>query len=261
MEKIADNKLIELIEPYENFGVGVHSINISNLNEREETAKRIFQTGLKLGNYNSINGNVLAIGIVGIDNEMISQRLLNWNFGAKEHPTNVIVLYPSIVENSKGEKIYLGYTHPIQGYDQDTKRSIMDIVCRNLEYIPKEFIFGYYVDRDSKWGEVNEDEHPNYDVDLNPNFCNGTLINDELFNLMKKSLEDTPFLKNISDACLESLENLDITYFENAIMRIKQFLENFGSEIPESDYILYENIYKDLSGRINNLLKEDSFKK
>ena len=147
----------------------------------------------------------------------------------------------------------------------------MDIVCADLDYIPKEFIFGYYVDSDDKWKDTYFDktylpgekhEHIYYDLVRNPNFCNGELVNDELFDLIKKILEEKEF-KSYSDACVKSIENLDITYFEEEFMRNRiYFGQHFGwVGMSESYRDLLEDIHKDLVIRINCLPNENSLKK
>ena len=139
MEKVIDTDLISLIDKDEfaGYGVGIHSIGedrgvSSQVRSKDEIARSIMEEGLKLGDgYGSINGNVIAIGILQENNERIDRLLKNWKWGNGKQ-TNVLVLYPPIVQNSNGERLYLGYTKDPGGFDQDTSRSCMDIACCKL---------------------------------------------------------------------------------------------------------------------------------
>lgn len=115
-------------------------------------------------NYSSINGNVFAIGVVKENNDSINEYLENYIWGDGQQ-TNVIVMYPPIIQNSNGEQMYLGYTYNLVKYSQDQPRSLMDIVCSNLGYILKGFIMGYYIDTQNRYGKKVPGEHITYDFE------------------------------------------------------------------------------------------------
>ena len=136
MEQIISSQLFEKIKPFKNFGIGLHGISSLHTEGKSETevARLIMEQGLKLGNsYGSINGNVTSVGISGIDDANITDKLQNYCWGSKQ--ANIIVAYPAIIENSKGEKLYLGYTKsPTNCYDQNRQCSLMDQACSSLGY-------------------------------------------------------------------------------------------------------------------------------
>ena len=252
MEKLLDTQLFDLIKQYNDFGVGLHGIRNEN-GLHTKTAMEIFESCLKLGpSYGSINGNVREIGIIDRDNPKIDFSLQNYLWG--EYQNNIIVLYPSYIENDKGEKLYLGYTESQeQGYDQDTKRSLMDVVCSELGYIPKEFIFGYYIDKEYSYGNIHYGEHITYDFIKNPNFCNGYIVSNELFDLIKDKLIESRCI-DISRVCMESLEKLDIEPLDNYIRNESESI--FYGPVEK----LYERIYNDVKERIERKKKlNDSF--
>ncbi len=252
MEKLLDTQLFDLIKQYNDFGVGLHGIRNEN-GLHQKIAMEIFRSYLKLGgSYRSINGNVEEIGIVGRDDSSINSALHGYVWG--EYQNNIIVLYPPYIENDKGEKLYLGYTEsPKAGYDQDTPRSLMDIVCSSLGYIPKEFILGYYIDKEHKLGDDKLKENITYDFIRNPNFCNGYKVNNELFDLIKNSIIKEFGLINFAKACMESLEKLDMTPLEN-------YCSNSINKIVFSDLRegLDEKIYNDVKERIERKKKLNS---
>ncbi|MBR1540018.1 MAG: hypothetical protein IJ629_02410 [Clostridia bacterium] len=247
MEKIIDIDLIQKIEHLKEFGIGLHGIGSGRAGEKKqlEIAELILSNGLKLGtNYGSINGNVRPIGIVGVDNKQLQSSLSDYAWGSGKQ-TNVLVAYPCIVENSSGEKLFLGYTSPPPyGYDQNTHRSLMDIVCSSLGYIPKEFICGYYTDSEGKYGNVSPDEHITYDYTANPNFCNGRKISDQLFEEIKHRLAH---YQDLSKACAESLDTLDIDKLVPVIKQKLSILKRFKFQ-TEIDF--FKTIYQDVASRI-----------
>ncbi len=262
MEKVIDTDLISLIDKDEfaGYGVGIHSIGedrgvSSQVRSKDEIARSIMEEGLKLGDgYGSINGNVIAIGILQENNERIDRLLKNWKWGNGKQ-TNVLVLYPPIVQNSNGERLYLGYTKDPGGFDQDTSRSCMDIACCKLGYVPKEFILGYYADTEKKYEKITRDEHITYDFEQNPNFCGSYKISDELYNKLSHALRN---YKDLSVECAKAIDTKDISKVEERILQEKKMCNLFGLE---KQVKMLECIFEDVQARIERKLQQDKSKK
>ena len=246
MEKIIDTNLIRKLEQYKGFGIGLHGIGAdrTKLNSVEETARAIMQDGLKLGNrYRSINGNVYSTGIVGKNDNEISRKLINYSWGTGNQ-TNIIVAYPGVIENSHGEKLYLGYTDSSRGYNKDTECSFMDKACAKLGYIPCEFILGYYTDSEGKYGYSQEGEHITYDFEENPNFCRSTIVSDELFRKMGDALH---YSKPLSVACAKAVDTSDVSEVAKLMQSDLSLAKAFNSR----DTIKFlKAVFKDISDRI-----------
>ncbi len=264
MEKIIDNELISLIDKDEfaGFGVGLHGIGedrgySEKGKSKLEIARGITEKGIKLGHgYSSINGNVFAIGILKKDNENIANSLWNYNWG-EGMQTNVLVVYPPIVQNSNGERLYLGYTNAMSGGSiQDTPCSFMDEACSNLGYVPKEFILGYYMDTERKYGEISENEHITYDFERNPNFCGSCQISDELYNELFNSLR--PEFQQLSVACASAIDKSDISSIEKMIEYYKKDFNNWGLT---KDVKMLESILEDIRARIERKIQQDKSQK
>ena len=223
MAIVRDDKLLEYIKTFdiEGYGVAIHGVRNDNGENQIEICNSICQNGLKLGNsYGSINGNAFGMGKAPQDDLKIEETLSNYSWG---HPqVNVILSYPPVIENSRGEKLYIVYTpYPKVGYDQNTTCSFMDIACSSLGYIPKEFILGYYIDKDDKYGHIERGEHIDYEFTANEHF---NKINDELFDKMKEAMG---IYANLSTAYAEG----DVDKINNQREMFRRFgLENFIKE-------------------------------
>lgn len=216
-----------------------------------DVAEEIMKTGLKIGeSYGSINGNVYSLGIIGEDDKNIKQNIENYIWSSKPQ-TNVLVVYPPIIENSNGERIFLGCTKNPGKYDQDTTCSFMDQVCSKLGYIPNEFILGYYVDKEEKYGIKNEDESIDYQFERNQYFCNSDKVNDELFELMSKNIDEND--KSVNEACVCAIDNMDIEPLKKEINSRNALCKLLGMKKKLKFYDMITDNVKEVLDRKNTL--------
>lgn len=252
MEKVINADLMRRLDQYKGFGIGLHGVGTerTKLATVEDTLDAIMQNGLKLGSgYGSINGNVFSAGVVGKNDDEISRKLTDYAWGSGKQ-TNVIVAYPAVIENQYGEKLYLGFTESPKGYDQDTKCSMMDVACAELGYIPKEFILGYYIDSDNRYGRMNPGEEVTYDFEENPDFCKGSLVSDELFRKMGDALR---YSKQLSTACAKAIDTSDVTEVAGIMKSELRFAKLFNT----TDTIEFmRRTFKDVSDRIMDKERE-----
>ena len=123
--------------------------------------------------------------------EELNYYLLNYRHGTDSDGYNVIIKTLDIIENSKGEKLYLGnpYTGRIEE-DFASQRTqyniptILDMACSGLHRIPAEFIYGYAKPNFEKT-KAEITKNPNYYLNLKYN--NEERI-DRLFDDIKDSL-------------------------------------------------------------------------
>lgn len=253
MEKVIDSDLILKLKKYKNFGIGLHGIDPSRTNGNgiELTANLIMKEGLKLGSgYGSLNGNVASVGIIGKDDDArISDRLSNYAWAGSVQ-NNIIVAYPGIIENSRGDKLYLGFTQSPRGYDQDTQCSFMDKACAKLGYVPNEFILGHYTDTERKYGNCKPGEHIVYDYEENPEFCKGTRVSDELFEKMGTALGHDRALSEVS---AKAIDTGDITDFVSKISLDLRIAKTFKFD---SMIKFLKLVYTDVSQRVIDNLRE-----
>lgn len=119
MANVRDDYLLDYIKTFDidNYGIAIHGVKSNNIDSQVDICKKICQSGLKLGDgYGSINGNAIGVGKVSVDDDKINYELQYYSWGLPQ--VNVVIAYPSIIENSMGEKLYLGFTpNPENGYD------------------------------------------------------------------------------------------------------------------------------------------------
>jgi len=242
-KEVSLKELSELLQTTKNtrFGVGVHSagLNLEGSSDREKIAEIILEEGIKLGHgYQSILGNVQSLGrnfdisSSGILNFILDDIEKRAGIEHNDAECKVIVAVPTILEdskeNSQSSKIALGF--PDRSIHSGSKAydvtSFIDIACKNMGVIPKEFILGYLKDNKDK-------------IIMNQDFY--AFLDDkkqkELFDRISSFME--PFSK-INNMILEQgSQNKD---------RIVAMLEMSGFQNPEKfvNSILEEN------DRINN---------
>jgi hypothetical protein len=233
MANVRDDKLLDYVRTLDidGYGIAIHGVRYNEGENQIDICNKICQTGLILGHcYGSINGNAIGVGKLSFDDDKIDKELQNYAWSIPQ--VNVIIAYPSVIENSKGEKLYLGFTpNPKHGYDQDTMCSFMDVLCSSLGYIPKEFILGYYVDKDNKYGKIYEGEHIDYEFTLSEHF---NKIDDNLFEEFKNAMGA---LSKLSKAYAEK-DYATIERFRNSIFGgklYKTLLDNSDKDILESN--------------------------
>ncbi len=173
----------------EQLGIGLHGIFNGSLNEKRETAQKIFESGLTIQHgWKSILSTVVSLG--NKETQTISNDIANYRYGNGEQ-CNVIIVSPMYLRNSAGEKIFVGFPpRSIKtAAGQYTSQCIFDQICSKLGKIPSEFIYGYY---DEKSMEITR----------NPNYYLGMPIEkqDELFEKMQNAM--TEFTKGISEAVI-----------------------------------------------------------
>ena len=127
------------------YGIGIHGIYDG---DKLAKAKNILNSGLNLtNNAKSILSNIISLGINDLDFNYEVLKNYQYGYGMK---VNIIIAVPLYIENSKEEKIYLGF--PKENYstrgNQYLESCLLDRICSNLKQIPKEFILGYMVDNE-----------------------------------------------------------------------------------------------------------------
>ena len=232
MANVKGDALLEYIKTYgiDGYGIALHGVRSLTGEPLKDICEKICNTGVTVNKrYKSLNGTAKGIGRTPEDDDQINEQLENYIW-AGEQQVNVIIAYPPVIENSKGEKLYLGYTPPPGfGYDQDTVCSFMDIACSELGYIPKEFVLGYYIDVDYKYGNVMPGEHIDYEFNPNPNF---NKVSDELFDTMKEAM-----------GAFASLSKAYAEHDKPTIDKLKKLFDDYGL-LPKE---LVNNTEKDLS--------------
>lgn len=192
-ERISIESLVKRIkESKEQFGVGLHGIHSGSLEEKKAIAQKIAENGLKFqSGWNSILSTAISLSNKAnenVPNENLLEDMMSYKYGENEQ-CNVVVLVPSYISNSAGEKIFLGFPPRNKGTvaNQYASTCILDQICSNMGAIPSEFVYGYY------------DETAPYVV-KNPQYYDGLPLEkqDELFEKVKSSMSD--FSKMISEA-------------------------------------------------------------
>ena len=127
------------------YGIGISGIYDG---DKIAKAKNILNTGLNLtNNAKSILSNIISLGINDLDFNYEVLKNYQYGYGMK---VNIIIAVPLYIENSKEERIYLGF--PKENYktrgNQYFDTCLLDRICSNLKQIPKEFILGYIVDNE-----------------------------------------------------------------------------------------------------------------
>lgn len=147
----------------ESYGIGLHSTHGENI---EGILDSIIKNGLQIEERKKILSTVSSFGTrTKINQDYLKQQIMEYSYrkqGDTKH--NVIVLVPSIISNSQGKQIYLGFPpYDIECYGNDFRTScVLDTICSGEESkgkIPPEFILGYYT---SSSEGVSFIKNPNY---------------------------------------------------------------------------------------------------
>lgn len=159
---------INTIMENENYGIGLHSIRLHSAQEEkiDTIANHIMENGLEIEEKKKILSTVSSFGThTNIKQDHLKQQMLQYSYGKQDQvDQNVIILVPSIVSNSQGKQIYLGFPPfdtECHGNDYRTS-SVLDTICTNQDgkgKIPSEFILGYYSNNN---GNFNFIKNPNY---------------------------------------------------------------------------------------------------
>lgn len=185
----------EIREMFEKLGVDyslwIHGIDKGDLENRENIARSIMETGLNIpGNYPSILSTAVAAGRLGYD--AFQTDIENYQIDNGER-CNVVVAAPIFIENSTGERIYLGSPDRNMNNKAQTREPqiVLDEICGRLGKVPPEFIYGYY---DEKTGQVTPNERHYTQISLEER--------DSLFDRLKEALDRTIVAKDVSDKIL-----------------------------------------------------------
>ena len=202
------------------YGIGVHGIAKPTA-EQEPIANSIMQNGLKLPpSAKTILSTSISLGD-NISSQQIVSKIESYKYGNSTQ-TNVVIAVPKVIENSKNEKIYLGF--PQENYatsgQQYAEQCILDRIYCKQALLPKEFILGYY----SKDNNGNEQfvENPEHFSKLPKD------KQEEVFNSVKDNMDF--FSEKLNDAVkakdvatLEDMreflndKEMDATIIDNAI--------------------------------------------
>lgn len=130
------------------YGIGLHSTQGENI---DNILNSIMKNGLEIEERKKILSTVSSFGThTKISQEYLKQQMMQYSYGNQgKTKQNVIVLVPSIISNSQGKQIYLGFPpYDIECYGNDFRTScVLDAICTGEESkgkIPPEFILGYF---------------------------------------------------------------------------------------------------------------------
>ncbi len=234
-----------MIKMMENgFNVAVHGTG-KRLEEEVESIINDDQ-GLVIPNGSwSINSTTVSIGDP-YRNEHFREELnyIKHEYSFRDGYYNILILTPTVLKNSKGEKLYLGdpfdqenHSNNFANYDTSRKYEttcVLDKVCQKLTRIPQEFIYGYVDIRTGK--TVKNSKH------YLQNSKDRVLELDEFFETIKKSMDPTTQMVSIAIAngdfkTIESLKKLSETYKVNEILNIidNAFKQYYRDSAKEED--------------------------
>ena len=215
------------------FGVGLHNTlgNVEDINS-------ILKNGLSIEKNQSILSTVSSFGTRDkINEEYLEQSILNYYCRKEGEGTNIIVMVPAIIGNSKGEKLFLGFppydtTCVGNNYRQTC---VLDEICKGTNEngnLPSEFILGYFTNNN---GLVAFNPNPNYYSSLSQE------QQDDLFEICFRKVGERN--KTISKAVIEKdIETLELLHQEEQ-SKIK----------ADKNINIRKNILNDmLSGGANN---------
>ena len=241
---IEDGGLFEIVNQAlngRNFGLGLHSTTKS-----ESEVKEIIKSGLFIKENESFLSTVSSFGMRNeIQSDHLKQSVLNYSWKTDDQSNfNIVVLVPTVIKNSLGEKLFLGfppYNTSCNGNNYRTTCNL-DSVCRgNKENgnVPSEFIFGYFKNDN---GKIRFEQNPQYYQNLPKE------EKDKLFEKCSKKIVGQN--REISDAVI----NEDVE-------ALKQLSEEEQTKIKtEIKTKTKENVLKGMSQTLAKELAEKSVK-
>lgn len=204
----------------ESYGIGLHST------QENKYLNDIMKNGLEIEQGKKTLSTVSSFGThTRISQEYLKKQMIQYSYGKHgETNQNVIVLVPSIISNSQGQQIYLGFPpYDIECHGNDYRTAcVLDTICSNKDdkgRIPSEFILGYYT--------VN---HSSVIFERNPNYIKflSQEEKDEFFEKIKSLLQGK--YKIISDAVIsgdiQTLEKLSEDEQSEIAIKIKQGIKS-----------------------------------
>lgn len=145
------------------YGIGLHSTQGEDI---DNVLNSIMKNGLDIEPRKKILSTVSSFGTcTKISKEYLKQQMMQYSYGKQEKiKQNVIILVPSIISNSKGKQIYLGFPpYDTECYGNDFRTScVLDTICSGevtKGKIPPEFILGYYTSSNER---IIFEKNPNY---------------------------------------------------------------------------------------------------
>ena len=147
--KTEQDKMFDYLESIldgHSYGLGLHSTK-----EDEKKMKNILTSGLNIAENQTVLSTVSSFGTrETLDKDYLKKDIVNYVWKNGESIANIVVLVPSIVTNSKKEKIYLGFPPYDTSCANNNYRTtcVLDDFCRGNEEkgsVPPEFIAGYFV--------------------------------------------------------------------------------------------------------------------
>lgn len=207
----------------EYYGLGLHTSHGENLIDNLDN---ILKHGLEIDENKKILSTVSSFGIhKKIKSEYLKEDIISYSYGrTDELKQNLVILAPSIIESSKGEKVFLGfpqYDTTCAGNDFRIS-SVLDVACTSenkKEKIPKEFVLGYYTNIND---EINFTKNDGYYKNLSEQ------EKDEFFDVIKNNIKGK--YKLISDAVIsndiEILEKLALEEKNEITKKIKKETRN-----------------------------------
>lgn len=211
------------------YGIGLHGIQSSTLEEKKEIAESIASSGLRINN----NWRTVLSTIISLGTKNIYERDFYYSYDNKferDEQRNVIVAVPLVIENSKGEKIFLGFPDKNRATANNaySQTCILDRICSSMKQIPPEFVYGSY-----NIGTMQVEKNPKHYANLSEE------ERDKLFEKVKERLDDIS--KTISDAFvngdvdkLRSLSNVPMAV--NALQVLEEQKRNQDQENINGNY-------------------------
>ena len=173
------------------YNIALHCIREPN--NSKEIAEKIMEEGLNIPTgRSSILSTAISLGDPSRNNN-IQKYIEEYRFGSSSEGYNVIIKTPTVIKNSKGERIFLGDpgVNTITSSQEYEATCILDLACAKLGKIPSEFIFGY------RTPDGKTIQNPNHYLKLSDNRKDEM---DNLFDTIKESLSTTAL--SISEAIL-----------------------------------------------------------
>lgn len=220
----------EIREMFEKLGIDyslwIHGIDKGDFENRESIARSIMETGLNIpGNYSSILSTAVSAGRIGY--EAYQSDVSDYRLGYGE-ACNVVVAAPIFIENSSGDKIYLGSPDKNMHNTGQTREAltVLDAICGRLRQIPPEFIYGYY---DEVTGQITPNDKHYSKLHLEER--------DSLFAKLQEGLNRAGFMANdVNEAMVSGNKDFfekAITYAQKMNVEISQMISLASKKFDE----------------------------
>lgn len=243
-----ENGLEDALVKLENgkYGIGSHEVLNGTFEQKEQTAQNINENGLNIqqGARTTLS-TMVSLGDNSTTIEDQSQGILKRRFVGESARVMAVVAVPLVIENSKGEKLFIGFPEKNEGVSgqQYSEHAILDRIVQKMGRIPKEFILGYA--KQSENGEVEFEENPEHYSHLEQEKI------DEIYEEQSQIIENDPSFRPLHEMIREGQveklrqflkiiteRGLDPTLYENAIalaenVRLRDNVRQILREKPE----------------------------